>query len=124
MDLLQMFAQQPELLAIGGNTGTVNSFAGVDPSNLLGGVANLSTLLEGNNLICYALEVVKTFAPNSLSSLFKTLQTPLDMLSSAIATPILDLACPVYSDLEAGGSNIFDDLLAKYPGAAKANSAL
>ena len=33
-DLIMIFQQHPELLAFGGNTGTVNSFAGLNVANL------------------------------------------------------------------------------------------
>lgn len=36
--------------SIGGNTGTVNSFTGVDLGDTTGGVYNAQTLFEGNNL--------------------------------------------------------------------------
>jgi hypothetical protein len=124
LDLLYVFARHPELMSIGGNTGTVHSFIGVDFSDLLGGITNIGTLLEGNNLICVVLEIVKTFAPNTLSSLFKTLEQPLQLLSTALAAPLIDLSCPVYADLEAGGTDILAALISQFPGAAKANSAL
>ncbi|KAJ3883945.1 hypothetical protein F5051DRAFT_464271 [Lentinula edodes] len=46
----------PEFLSVGGNTGQVNTFAGVDFANLTGGVFSASTLLEGNNLGCFVLQ--------------------------------------------------------------------
>ncbi|KIW01592.1 uncharacterized protein PV09_07064 [Verruconis gallopava] len=124
LDLLLLFSKKPELLSIGGNTGTVNSFAGVDMSDLLGGVINTTTLLEGNNLICFVLEIVKTVAPNSLSSLFQTLDKPLQFLSNALVGPLIDLSCPVFGDLEAGGTDLLAPLTAQFPGASRANSAL
>lgn len=124
LDLVAWSLKHPSLLSVGGNTGTVNSFAGVDTTDLLGGLVNLSTLLEGNNLICFTLEVVKTFAPNSLSSLFKTLEKPLSLVTDTLAAPLLDLGCPEYKDLEAGGSDLFSELLDRFPGAKKAGSVL
>jgi hypothetical protein len=124
LDLLALFAVQPSLMSIGGNTGTVNSFTGVDFDNLPGGITNAARLLEGNNLMCFALEVVKVFAPNSLSSLFATLATPIEMLSNTLAAPLLNLTCPAYADVADGGTELWNNLLAQYPGAAKAKSAL
>ncbi|KAI1342939.1 Chloroperoxidase [Xylariaceae sp. FL0016] len=124
LDLVDWVAKYPKLGSIGGNTGTVNSFAGVDLEDLTGGVLNVATLLQDNNLICFALEVVKTFAPNSLSTLFKALETPLSLINDAIADPILDLACPVFDDLKMDGTDLWDGLLGRYPGAEKSGAAL
>jgi hypothetical protein len=38
------------------NTGTPNSFVGVDVADLTGGVFNSKTLLEGNNLGCFVYQ--------------------------------------------------------------------
>jgi hypothetical protein len=118
VDLLYLFARHPKLMSIGGNTGTVDTFTGVDFADLLGGVVNVPTLLEGNNLVCFVLEIVKTIAPNMLSSLFKTIGGPLDFLSAVLSAPLLDLACPAFVDLTAGGTDILKTLQEKLPGAA------
>jgi hypothetical protein len=55
VDVVDYVMRHPELANIGGNLGTVNSFAGVDLENLTGGVINESMLLEDNNLICVSL---------------------------------------------------------------------
>ena len=59
LDVVSMILNYPELGSIGGNVGTVNSFTGVDLDDVLGGVLNAGQLLEGNNLLCFVLEVVK-----------------------------------------------------------------
>ncbi|KAM3088548.1 hypothetical protein ACMFMG_000184 [Clarireedia jacksonii] len=120
VDLLAWMAEYPTLASIGGNTGTVNSFTGLDISNITGGVLNAESLLEGNNLMCFSLEVVKTFAPNSLSPLFATIAVPLKLLLDVINTSILDIAgCPQFSDLSMDGKSLFKGLEDTYPGAAK-----
>ena len=124
LDLLAWVARHPQLASIGGNLGEVDSFAGVDLSDLTGGVLNAGALLEGNNLLCFALEVVKTFAPNSLSSLFKTLEAPLQLVNDALLDPLLDLNCPAYKELSEGGRDVVGELLEKFPGAKKSGFAL
>lgn len=124
LDLVSWVLQHPELASIGGNMGEVNSFAGVDLSNLTGGVLNSASLLEGNNLICFTLEIVKTFAPNSLSPLFSTLEKPLALINDAILDPLLDLNCPAFKELEEGGDDLLASLLDKFPGAKKSGFAL
>jgi hypothetical protein len=51
---------------IGGNTGAVNSFVGLEAGDLTGGLFNSATLLQGNNLMCFALQVAKTSIPDIL----------------------------------------------------------
>lgn len=117
VDLVEWISKHPRLGSIGGNMGEVQTFAGVDLGNVTGGAVNGVSLLEDNNLFCFAMEVVKTFAPNALATVFKTLSTPLDMLNEAIVDPLLDLSCPAFADLSAGGSDLFGRLTATYPGA-------
>lgn len=118
-----LLVKQPELLSVGGNTGEVNSFAGIDVGDLTGGVFNAANLLEGNNLVCFALEVVKFAGPNSLSSALKTLSEPIELLGKIVA-PLVDLSCPVFEDLTVGGTNFWDHAMQSYPGANKSGSAL
>lgn len=118
-----LLLKKPELLSVGGNTGEVNSFAGIDLEDLTGGVFNAANLLEGNNLVCFALEVVKFAGPNSLSSALKTLSEPVEILGKIVA-PLVDLSCPVFEDLTVGGTNFWDHAIETYPGANKSGSAL
>lgn len=123
LDIVNWATKHPQLANIGGNLGEVNSFAGVDLTNITGGVLNAVSLLEGNNLICFTLEIVKTFVPNSLSGLFKTLEKPLQLVNDALLDPLLDLDCPAFDELEAGGEDLLEGLLEKFPGAAKSGAA-
>lgn len=118
-----LLLKKPELLSVGGNTGTVNSFTGIDVEDLTGGVFNAAKLLEGNNLVCFALEVVKFAGPNALSSALKTLSEPIELLGKVVA-PLVDLSCPVFEDLTVGGTNFWDHAMQTYPGANKSGSAL
>ena len=122
-DLLEWYLKYPAVLSIGGNMGKVNSFVGLDFTDLTGGILDAASILEGNGLMCFVLEVVKTFAPNSLSTLFKVLAPPLELITDTIAAPILSLACPVFEDLQAGGTDLWSKLMS-FPGATKAGSAL
>ncbi|TGO85194.1 hypothetical protein BPOR_0421g00020 [Botrytis porri] len=124
LDIVAWMAANPTLVSVGGNTGKVNTFTGLDISNVTGGVLNVEALLEGNNLMCFALEVVKTFGPNSLSPLFATIAVPLQLLTDALDTSILALAgCPVFADLSMDGKSLFEGLQDTYPGAAKSGVA-
>ncbi|KAJ4413762.1 hypothetical protein N0V82_008351 [Gnomoniopsis sp. IMI 355080] len=118
-----LLLKKPELLSVGGNTGTVNSFAGIDMEDLTGGVFNAANLLEGNNLICFALEVVKFAGPNALSSALKTLSEPIELLGEVVA-PLVNLSCPVFEDLTVGGTDFWSYAMESYPGANMSGSAL
>ncbi|KAI1812849.1 Chloroperoxidase [Poronia punctata] len=117
LDLIPLVLKHPELLSIGGNQNGVNTFAGVNLADLTGGVLNLTTLLEGNNLICFTLTILKTFVPNSLSTVVKLLEAPLKLVNKALLSPLLDLSCPAFKDLTLGGEDLYNGLLNKYPGA-------
>ncbi|KAH7040825.1 Chloroperoxidase [Microdochium trichocladiopsis] len=127
LDLVGMMVKHPAIASIGGNMGKVNSFAAVDLSDISGGLLNTAMLLEDNNLLCFVFELVKTLAPNSLSSVFKLIDLPLQVLTSAINLRLLDLACPAFADLKKDGSGLdkivenIDDFLHTLPGARGLN---
>lgn len=54
-DVVAGALKYPQLLMVGGNTGQVNTFTGVDVSALTNGVFNAQTLLQENNLGKYRL---------------------------------------------------------------------
>ena len=110
--------------SIGGNTGSVNSFAGVDLSDLTGGVLNLTTLLEKNNLLCFVFEVLKFASPNALSGLYKTLAAPLELISKAVAAPLLNFTCPAFDDMQMGGKPFWEAIQNDFPGANRTGGAL
>ncbi|KAK5625313.1 hypothetical protein RRF57_001029 [Xylaria bambusicola] len=124
LDLVAWVTKHPILLSIGGNLGEVNSFAGIDIGNITGGIMNVAKLLEGNNLICFALTVLKTFVPSSLTaSIFATLEPLLNFLDDILLHPLLDLSCPVFADLSLGGTDLWSGLLDRYPGARQSGMA-
>jgi len=108
LDLVRMIVEYPVLASIGGNMGKTDSFAGVDLGDISGGVLNTPMLLEDNNLLCFALELVKTVAPNSLSTLFKVVGLPLQIITETINLSLLDLTCPGFADLQENGSSLGD----------------
>ncbi|RHZ61787.1 peroxidase family protein [Aspergillus thermomutatus] len=124
LDTVDWVLKYPELGSIGGNTGTVNSFTGVDLSDLTGGVLNLTTLLEGNNLLCFVFEVLKFASPNALAGLYKTLAVPLEMIDQVLSVPLLNMSCPAFKDLQIGGRPFWDAIKDDFPGALKSGGAL
>lgn len=112
------------LQSIGGNLGAVNSFAGVDLSNLTGGVLNAANLLEGNNLLCFVFEVLKTVSPNALTNLYSTIAAPLELATNLVTTTLLNLSCPAFDDMTYNGQPIWDGLQSAFPGAGWSQAAL
>ncbi|KAL2067474.1 hypothetical protein VTL71DRAFT_1899 [Oculimacula yallundae] len=55
----------PGIVGIGGNTGTVNSYAGVELTDLTGGVFNSAKLAEGNNGACFLLQASMQGLPDA-----------------------------------------------------------
>ncbi|KAJ5548959.1 hypothetical protein N7513_006193 [Penicillium frequentans] len=123
LDTIDWILKYPQLGSIGGNTGTVNSFTGIDPADLTGGVLNLTTLLEGNNLLCFVFEVLKFGSPNALDGLYKTIAEPLEWVTNLLAVPLLNLTCPAFEDLQIGGKPFWEALQNDFPGAMKSGSA-
>ncbi|KAK5170829.1 hypothetical protein LTR04_003088 [Oleoguttula sp. CCFEE 6159] len=108
-------AQHPEFLNVGGNTGTTNSFTGVDVSSLTGGVYNAQTLLQGNNLMCFAFQAAQQGAPDLLKGVFADTTAALSKLSGAVASATSGLGCPQLAAIDAAQ-------FSKYPGYVKSKN--
>ena len=119
VDIDTMALEHPEFLSIGGNTGKTNTFTGIDPQNLTGGVFTSSNLLQGNNLACYGLELTLMEAPDILSGLYSDISSALDALGTAFNSATESLSCP---KLNAINMNQFNSDLSKYPGYTKLSS--
>lgn len=115
VDLVSALLAHIEFASIGGNTGTVNSFAGLDPANLTGGVYELSTLTKGNNLLCYAMELTVQALPDLLSGLFTDVDTAMDKVGPVFNNATNSLGCPKLN-------NIDKDQFNAYPGYTKLNA--
>jgi len=92
--------------------------------NITGGVLNSASLLDDNNLLCFVFQILKTFLPNSLSPLLKTLEVPISLITDTLAAPILSLACPAWKDMTVGGEPLWDAIQNSFEGASKAGSGL
>ncbi|KAJ1307950.1 hypothetical protein OPQ81_002027 [Rhizoctonia solani] len=94
LDLVTAGLKHPELLSIGGNTGKVNSFAGVNVGDITGGVYNSANLLQGNNLVCFSFQAAQQAIPDVLKGVLGDLTAALGLWNEKI-TPILSsLGCP------------------------------
>jgi hypothetical protein len=105
-----LVTKYPDIIEVGGNTGTTNSFTGVDVGDLTGGVYNAQTLLEGNNLACFAFQGVQQGLPSVLSGVISGSLTPIIDLVNTNVNPVLqELNCPA---LLSWNQSLFD----QYPG--------
>jgi hypothetical protein len=92
--------------------------------DMTAGVVNAQSLLEDNNLLCFAFQVMKTFLPNSLSPLLATIEVPINLVTNVISAPLLSLACPAWKDMAQGGEPLWNVIQNTYDGARKAGSGL
>ena len=79
---------------MGGNTGTVNSFTGIDVGNLTGGVYNAQTLLQGNNLLCFAFQAAQQGIPSVLSGIVSNIAPVVALLNQWVSPVTSLLDCP------------------------------
>ena len=114
--MLEFGTQDLRLLSIGGNTGTTNSYTGVDLSELTKGVFNINTLTQGNNLECFVFQLVQAEAPGFLTSLYTNVAQALQPLAQNISSTLSGLSCPQLNGLDMSQYN-------KYPGYLRAKGA-
>jgi len=103
LDLVRDATQDPRFLNVGGNTGEVNTFTGVDIADLTGGVFNGATLLEGNNLFCFGYQNAQQGLPDIAKTLLGTVG------GGVLGKTILSLGCPQLQKID-------EDMLSKFPG--------
>lgn len=114
LDVISAAETYPEFISVGGNTGTTNSYTGVDLSNLTGGVYNAQSLLQGNNLACFALQAAQAAAPDLLKPIFPG-GNALAQLNTAVGNALAPLSCPQLASYDQTKFSIF-------PGYAKLNT--
>lgn len=107
--LIGILEEYPRAGSIGGNTGTVNSFTGVDLSDFTQGVLNGKDLLDPKKLACYLFRLVQGLTPDILSRLGRLIGKGIlqELTEGILGVGLLD--CP---------EMVFDEqLLSKFPGA-------
>ncbi|MCJ1467784.1 hypothetical protein MMC07_006409 [Pseudocyphellaria aurata] len=112
LDLVKMAATVPEAVSVGGNTGTVNSFTGVDLGDITGGAYRTTDLLDPNKAVCFIYQLTLAVVPDLLRSqaLGSLLAGALQLLNNEI-NPLIDPSC-------AKIGNYNDTFLSQFPGAA------
>jgi len=117
LDVVQEASVYPKFLDIGGNTGTINSFTGVNITDLTAGLYNAKTFTP-QNAMCLAFESTLQEAPDVLEGVFTNLTTPLAMLNKAVssAEAAMGGGCPKLTKIDNSQFNI-------YPGYKKSGTA-
>ncbi|KAF8912342.1 hypothetical protein CPB85DRAFT_1508999 [Mucidula mucida] len=89
ISLTELLLENPKYIAVGGNTGTVNSFTSVNLGDLTGGVYNAKNLLKGDNLLCFMHQLLMAAIPDILQGGLLD-----SVILQYIAPLIAGLACP------------------------------
>lgn len=116
-DVLQFGIEDPRLLSVGGNTGSNNSFVGLDIGSLTNGVFNSATLAKGNNFECFVFQAIQAEAPSFLASLYENVTKALQPLAQNIASNLKGLSCPQLGSLDSSQYS-------QYPGYKKSKGAI
>lgn len=111
IDVFTNNAMYPGIVRFGGNTGTVNSFAGVDVTDLTGGAFNLADLAQGNNAVCFFLQATLAATPDIANPLLGTVGSVLGWLTQQLAPISRKYSCPQLSSFN---NNLFN----QFPGAS------
>ncbi|CAE6505728.1 unnamed protein product [Rhizoctonia solani] len=93
----KLVLEHPEFFSVGGNTGKPNTFTGVNVEDLTGGIFNAKNLLEGKNLICFALQASQAGMTAPASELF----------SKTIAPMISSLGCPMMKQYNTSALEVY-----------------
>jgi len=123
-DLMNAAAQYPQFLDIGGNTGTTNSFTGVDFQNFTGGVYNAQTLAKGNNAMCFVFQFLQQATPDVVKGLFGSLSDAGNQLASSLTNSTNALACPQLAKFDMTQFAQFPGYGSSYMGYAPAGNGL
>lgn len=101
----------PGILRFGGNTGTVNSFTGVDTEDFTKGVYNAATLAEGNNGACFLLQASMQGLPDVANPLLGAAGSLYGWAAQQLGPLQSKLGCPQLSKFD-------NQLFNKFPGAS------
>ncbi|KAI8939510.1 hypothetical protein NX059_003281 [Plenodomus lindquistii] len=110
-DLLTNEALYPGTFRIGGNTGEVDTFTGVNLDELTGGVFNAATLLEGNNGACFLLSASLAGLPDITDPLLGPVGSVLGWAREQLGPVGQSLGCPQLASLD-------NSLFSQFPGAS------
>lgn len=118
-----MAVEYPQFLDVGGNTGTVNTFTGVDIGNLTGGIYDANTLLNPDKLACFEYQILTQQAPDILEPYFYSvdglLAKALSTLAGGLNPLVVNITCPTLNTIQ---QSQFQQAFAPYPGSTDLKS--
>lgn len=117
LTLLNAAAIDPSLISFGGNTGKVNSFAGVDAGDITGGAVHTADLLnDPQALACFLFNAgIEEVVPTQVNVLYKTTAEALDFIGKNIKAPWQKLATAGNNPCNKYSTNAVDSY-SKFPG--------
>lgn len=118
LNLLQAASIDPNLISLGGNTGKVNSFAGVDLGDITGGAIHTRDVLnDPQALACFLYQAgIEEFVPSQVNLLYKATGKALDFLGKNFNIPFKNLATAGDNPCTKYNTNI-TAVYQNYPGA-------
>lgn len=114
VDSIRALVLDPIFFSIGGNTGKVNTFAGINPANVSSGVFNLQNLKDPKNFRCFAFQLATQSQPDLLEGIYTNVTPAMNKLQQAASKLTQGLGCPKLKKLQYGQEG-----LAAYPGYSK-----
>lgn len=111
VDLVAMNSIYPGIIRFGGNTGTTNSFTGVDLQSLSSGAYNIQTLAQGNNAVCLLLQASLSGLPDAAAPVLGAVGSVLGWAVERLGPLQQKFACP---QLKAFNNDLFN----AFPGAS------
>ena len=112
-DMAAIFAAHPDQVAVGCNTGTVDTFTPVNFGNLTGGVMNSAYLAQGNNAVCFFFQSLEFFLPDFVRNrgvIANVVGAVLEVVGT-IAPQVKVLGCPLQ-----GVQGLRSDMFDQFPG--------
>ncbi|EAT80682.1 hypothetical protein HBI56_204320 [Parastagonospora nodorum] len=117
VDVQVMNAMYPGIVRVGGNTGTTNSFTGVNLGDLTGGVFNAGSLAEGNNGACFLLQASLAGLPDISNPLLGAVGSVLGWAKQQLGPLSSQFGCPQLANFD-------NQLFTPYPGYGYKTSGL
>nr|XP_018912976.1 PREDICTED: aromatic peroxygenase-like [Bemisia tabaci] len=117
-DLTKVLIKYPHTISMGGNTGTVNSFFGIELHNLTNGVFNGATLLQGNNLACFIYQALQNALPDAAKPVITLGFTIILALLRPLTSRPGSIGCPQFSQFNSSLFDIFPGYSEYRPGGA------
>lgn len=123
-DLFQNNAMYPGIVRFGGNTGTTDSFAGIDLQDLTGGVFNLATLAEGNNGVCFFLQAAQSVLPDATDPALGAAGSVLGWAQEQLGPVLSQFSCPELASFDGAVFQQFPGATYKAQGQDKPDGGL